>query len=116
MEQTSAARFSREESMRHNREMTQLRREQTVAAQTLGKANKEKNKKEFIIQRQKSELIALKQAVILLSNKDILYNSVNELPRVGVFDHSHVDPFVRSRASVCPLLFYQPDSFWDSGP
>ena len=75
MEQTSAARFSREESMRLNREMTQLRREQTVAAQTLGKANKEKNKKEFIIQRQKSELIALKQAVILLSNKDILYNS-----------------------------------------
>ena len=72
MEQTSAARSLREESKRHNREMTQLRREQTVAAQTLGKANKEKNKKESIIQRQNSELIALKQAVILFNTLCII--------------------------------------------
>ena len=66
VERSSAAKMAEDKSQHQKRLLTELRRERSEMAQTLGKANKEKNTKETIIQKQKAQIERLKITVSIM--------------------------------------------------
>ena len=66
VERSCAVKMAEDKSQHQKRLLAELRRERSEMAQTIGKANKEKNTKETIIQNQKAQIERLKITVSIM--------------------------------------------------
>ena len=82
LERSCAAKMAEDKSQHQKRLLTELRRERSEMAQTLGKANKEKNTKETIIQKQKAQIEQLKITVSIMV---VLRCSLKPLSRLSYY-------------------------------